>query len=294
MIIHCDMDGVLVDFLGPALKALGRSESPGDITDWYFYKDWGFSDKEFWASVEGFDFWSTLPVLDHAYELLNLCLEYSEDVLITTKIQPSCKGCIPGKAHSLATKFPAFEYNLVTKSKAKLASPNSILIDDNDTNCTDFSKAGGKSILFPATYNANRALADNPMDFVRKMLKTFAQANSFHTDEEEIVADPNTGSKKGQKPSRYDLIPVRPLRLLARRFGYGALKYSIRNWEGGYNWSSSYSALQRHLNAFWDGEDIDPDDPHGQTHLSAVMWHAFALTEYWLRGTGTDDRPYKK
>lgn len=97
----------------------------------------------------------------------------------------------------------------------------------------------------------------------------------------EVRMTSDSGASKGSKPQRYDLIPTLPLRLLAERFGEGAVKYEqvngIDNWRNGYPWSLSYAALQRHLNAFWSGEDIDPDSETGAPHLAAVAWHAFVL-----------------
>lgn len=92
-----------------------------------------------------------------------------------------------------------------------------------------------------------------------------------------------TGGAKDSKLARFDQIPSYPLRLLAERYGAGNQKYEtgpgeLDNWRKGYAWSLSYAAMQRHANAFWSGEDIDPDS--GQPHLAAVAWHAFTLLEW--------------
>ena len=99
----------------------------------------------------------------------------------------------------------------------------------------------------------------------------------------------STGGEKGVKLERFDLIPVRPLADLARRYGVGAEKYEERNWERGYEWSKSYAALQRHLNTFWSGEDEDPETPG--SHLSAAAFHIFALMEFVEKHPEFDDRP---
>lgn len=110
------------------------------------------------------------------------------------------------------------------------------------------------------------------------------------------MADPNetrlvssTGAEKGSKLERYDLIPAEPLRLLARHYGRGAEKYAERNWERGYGWHLSYSALNRHLWAFWNGEDTDEET--GSPHMVAVAWHAFALLEFARAHPDFDTRP---
>lgn len=67
----------------------------------------------------------------------------------------------------------------------------------------------------------------------------------------------STGGQKGVKLARFDLIPAGPLLRLAEHFGKGAKKYAEHQWREGYEWSKSYSAIQRHLNAFWMGLDYD-------------------------------------
>lgn len=95
------------------------------------------------------------------------------------------------------------------------------------------------------------------------------------TSSEENVIDPDTGGQKGRKLEEYALIPVEPLAEVARVYGYGAKKYAPNNWRLGYSWSLSYSAMQRHLNAFWRGEEYDSES--GLHHLAHVTFHAFSL-----------------
>jgi len=107
--------------------------------------------------------------------------------------------------------------------------------------------------------------------------------------EETLIVDATTGGAKGQKLARFDLIPPRPLKALAEHYGKGAAKYEDRNWERGYKWSLSYAALHRHLNAWWSGEDNDPE--LGSSHLDAVIFHAMALREFTATHPELDDRP---
>lgn len=67
----------------------------------------------------------------------------------------------------------------------------------------------------------------------------------------------STGGQKGVKLERHDLVPIGPLRELATHFGLGAQKYDNHQWRQGYEWSKSYSALERHLKLFWQGLDFD-------------------------------------
>lgn len=89
------------------------------------------------------------------------------------------------------------------------------------------------------------------------------------------VTDPVTGGQKGEKPEAYALIPVEALAEIARVYGYGARKYEPNNWRKGYAWSLSYSALQRHLNAFWASEETDPES--GLAHLAHAAFHILTL-----------------
>lgn len=132
----------------------------------------------------------------------------------------------------------------------------------------------------------------------------------------EVRTTSSTGGQKGTKLQRHDLIPVRSLELLAEHFGKGAIKYDEHQWRQGYEWSKSYSALMRHLVAFWAGYDYDvcsndqngcafvtasgavfePREPDtcynhtGSHHMTAVAWHAFVLLEFIERFPEHDDR----
>jgi len=107
------------------------------------------------------------------------------------------------------------------------------------------------------------------------------------------VTNAETGGAKGQKSARFDLIPAGPLRSLAEHYGHSCDKYEDRNWEKGYAWSLSFAALNRHLWAFWAGEDIDHESEHGAHHLDAVMFHVMALRQFAEqdRYAALDDRP---
>ena len=78
---------------------------------------------------------------------------------------------------------------------------------------------------------------------------------------------------------------------MATVLGDGAEKYDDRNWENGAEWGRYFAALQRHLWAFWGGEDVDPETK--RSHL----WHASCclafLVAYEAREIGTDNRALK-
>jgi hypothetical protein len=118
----------------------------------------------------------------------------------------------------------------------------------------------------------------------------------------EVRVTSSSGGEKGKKPQRFELIPARPLWLLAELYGKGALKYEDRNWERGYPWSLSYGAANRHMNLFWQGEDYDahkddcPEDCNQHTglpHLICAVFHMFGLTEFMETKNEFDDRPIR-
>ena len=98
-----------------------------------------------------------------------------------------------------------------------------------------------------------------------------------------------TGGQKGVKDARLGGADPRALLELARVYGMGEEKYDRYNYLKGYPWSLSVDALLRHLLAFLDGEDRDPES--GLLHTAHVAWHALALTAFQKRGlTQFDDR----
>ena len=87
---------------------------------------------------------------------------------------------------------------------------------------------------------------------------------------------------------RVDLVPTEAINALADILTAGAVKYGEHNWRHGMDWSRVYGAAQRHMLAFWGGDDIDEES--GMPHL----WHALTniafLVSYQALSVGRDDR----
>jgi hypothetical protein len=100
------------------------------------------------------------------------------------------------------------------------------------------------------------------------------------------------GRKDDQGKDPWHLAPWDAFRAIITVLRFGAKKYAPRNWENGMAWSRPFSALIRHLTAWWTGERADPET--GYSHL----WHAGCcivfLIAFEIRGVGTDDRPIPK
>ncbi len=87
----------------------------------------------------------------------------------------------------------------------------------------------------------------------------------------------------------YHLIPPEALEGICAALQNGVRIHGERNWEEGTSWHRYFSAMMRHMWAWWRGEDTDQKS--GLSHL----WHAGAcvmfLITYETRKIGTDDRP---
>lgn len=117
-------------------------------------------------------------------------------------------------------------------------------------------------------------------------------ASILDTGPKERFTDPETGGQKEESLSRFDLVPPDALCELAQVYGYGEGKYpggvEGPNYLRGYPWHLSVASLERHVQKFKAGEDIDPET--GRHHLAHAAWHCFTLIVFGMRELGTDDR----
>lgn len=72
----------------------------------------------------------------------------------------------------------------------------------------------------------------------------------------------------------------------------GALKYGRHNYRiAGVRASVYYDAVDRHLGAWWEGQDLDPAS--GLSHITKAIAGLMVLRDSMLQGNWTDDRPPK-
>jgi len=70
----------------------------------------------------------------------------------------------------------------------------------------------------------------------------------------------------------------------------GALKYGRHNYrESEIVFSDYYDALDRHISAWWEGEDIDPDS--GLSHITKAIATLVVLRDAMMFECVVDDRP---
>lgn len=74
----------------------------------------------------------------------------------------------------------------------------------------------------------------------------------------------------------------------AYALAFGAQKYDAYNWRKGFKWSRLIDSAMRHLIAFNDGEDLDPES--GLTHLAHARCCLAFLLDHYYHQLGEDDR----
>lgn len=120
---------------------------------------------------------------------------------------------------------------------------------------------------------------------------------------------------------RYDLLPTGPIKDIVKVYTNGAHKYTIyedeennqilgknisledvvkrglkmvedgaNNWRKGMSWKETAACAQRHIVAFLEGEDIDPDPIMQTKHLANAAWNLLALLEFYKTHPEMDDR----
>lgn len=70
------------------------------------------------------------------------------------------------------------------------------------------------------------------------------------------------GVKHDKGKPRINLVPIKPIIEVAEVLTSGAEEYGDHNWRQGIAFSRLYAAIQRHLLAFWLGEDVDRKSGH--------------------------------
>lgn len=87
------------------------------------------------------------------------------------------------------------------------------------------------------------------------------------------------------------LVPPECIEEIAHVFGMGAKKYGKYNWRhdaATTEHSRTYSSIQRHLCAYWQGENIDPES--GLSHLAHAASQLCILMIHTKDAPEMDDR----
>lgn len=100
--------------------------------------------------------------------------------------------------------------------------------------------------------------------------------------------NPKTGA--GRLKFSMSVLPANVMGELALALTEGARKYGRHNYRVGMVHASVYyDALMRHMSAWWEGEDIDPES--GLSHLVKAAACLIVLRDAMVRDAVDDDRP---
>jgi len=96
------------------------------------------------------------------------------------------------------------------------------------------------------------------------------------------------GKKFDQDKIPMELLPTEALREIAKVLKFGSEKYDAWNWKKGMKWSRLAGAALRHLYAWLEREDKDPET--NLSHLAHLGCCVLFLLTYETLGIGIDDR----
>lgn len=93
-----------------------------------------------------------------------------------------------------------------------------------------------------------------------------------------------------QRVPSFSVIPRQVVAEVGLALLEGACKYGRHNYRvAGVRASVYMDAVDRHISAFWEGQDIDPDS--GLSHVTKAIAGLVVLRDSMIQGNWVDDRP---
>lgn len=102
------------------------------------------------------------------------------------------------------------------------------------------------------------------------------------------VQQANEALKFDQDKLPLHLLSTEAMNQTAAVLKFGAQKYAEHNWRKGFSWSRPLAAAMRHITAFNNGEDKDPES--GLSHLAHAACCIMFLLEFEKTHPELDDR----
>lgn len=102
----------------------------------------------------------------------------------------------------------------------------------------------------------------------------------------------NLANKYNEGKLKWNLISWKALEPMVKVLMFGANKYAPNNWKKGLKYSVISESLQRHLYAFMEGEDSDPESK--LSHLGHILCNAMFLSWMFTFRKDLDDRNIDK
>jgi hypothetical protein len=176
--ILLDMDEVLTDFVGAALREHGwtrhQLEKVWQPGIWSIVEPMEMTQEQFWKPIRaaGIDFWAGMKPTPWAEEMLGLMRKCDWMIVSSpSKCAAAGTGKIRWIKHHLGEDFEDYS---ITPCKLRYARPDYVLIDDREETVKAFVKAGGRGIVFPSRHNSLHS-CPNPVQYVRYRLDQEAE-----------------------------------------------------------------------------------------------------------------------
>lgn len=177
-----DMDGVVADFVGPALKAHSYDHRnfswPTGVFD--FEEALDITTEKFWHPIDhlGDYFWSTLPCYPWAEALVSVLEKHGKWRFLSSPSRHHSSAA--GKVQWISQHFDGAKWIFAEASdKQLLAGHRRVLIDDRDSNVQQWREAGGHAILFPQPWNSAHSMAvSGRIDFIGQEISGLLEAIS--------------------------------------------------------------------------------------------------------------------
>ena len=119
------------------------------------------------------------------------------------------------------------------------------------------------------------------------MSDSYAMLTPQHLDGEKST---NPKDLVGVRKAPMSTVPANVLAEIGVAMLEGASKYGRHNYRAvGVRGSVYYDGVMRHLMAWWEGEDLDPDS--GMSHVTKAITSLVVLRDAMMHGKFTDDRP---
>lgn len=151
---------------------------------------------------------------------------------------------------------------------------------------------------------APRAPEQDRLDVLMAEWRAESLSTDYHLKHKQLELPPPVGrgdDTEANPKQRYGDLKV-PLHLVppalsigaARALGEGAQKYGAWNFRHTRIEAMTYiGAIQRHIAAYLDGEDVDPESLVGKRHLDGIAACVAILLDSEHLGTLIDNRPPK-
>ena len=140
--------------------------------------------------------------------------------------------------------------------------------------------------LYCGIHRIYDCLCSYPKCIVDKLPESHWMVNDAPAVVTQQKTEPGTKFDAGKPPM--DLLSTEALIQTARVLEFGKAKYDSHNWRKGMSWSRLLGAAMRHLTAFNNGEDLDPET--GLSHLAHLSCCTMFLLEYLKTHKELDDR----